>query len=405
LRGNDSTFTAKRRLHCGRRFLIFQNSRDPVLIRNPMPEATQHPSRLDFSSSPVNRDLSAERKIDLYRQITRIRRFEQASLKSYNGGKMGGFLHLYIGQESVAVGVASLRGEHDHIITAYRDHGHALAVGMSMNECMAEMFGKATGCSKGKGGSMHFFAPERNFWGGHGSGAGQTPLGIGLAYALKYLDLPGCSLTFLGDGATNQGVYHEALNLAGLFKLPVVFIIENNRYSMGTSQERSSAFPGCLAQRAEAYDIEWDLVNGEDIYEVRAKAHVAMERARKERRPTVLEIGTYRYYGHSVADAQHKKYRTAEEIEKYKKEHDPLNLWRDRLLDEGVLDDARAKEIDKAAREEAAEAIRFADQAPAPSVGDIVSDVYWESDNDTPASRIGRHFFEIPSPKGQVPSA
>ena len=383
--------TAKRRPEIGRRFFIHPT--------RSMSDILQSMPKLDFSTSPVNRSLTAEQKIDIYRKMARIRRFEQASLKSYNGGKMGGFLHLYIGQESVAVGAASLCGEHDHMITAYRDHGHALAVGMGMNECMAEMFGKATGCSKGKGGSMHFFDPEKNFWGGHGIVAGQTPLGIGLAYALKYLDLPGCSLTFLGDGATNQGVYHEVLNLAGLFKLPVVFVIENNRYSMGTSQERSSAFPGCLAQRAEAYDIEWDLVNGEDIYEVRAKTHLAMERARQERRATVLEMGTYRYYGHSVADAQHKKYRTAEEIEKYKREHDPLNLWRDRLIEEGVLDEARAKEIDKAAREEAAEAIRFADASPAPKVSDIMTDVYWESDHDTPASRTGRHFFAEQAPE------
>lgn len=359
-----------------------------------MPHGLQELPKLDFSGSPINRDLTAEQKIEFYRQMSRIRRFEQASLKYYNGGKMGGFLHLYIGQESVAVGTISLRGEDDHFITAYRDHGHALAVGMGMNECMAELFGKVTGCSKGKGGSMHYFAPDKGFWGGHGIVAGQTPLGLGLAYGLKYLDRRGCCLCYLGDGAINQGAFHESLNLASLFELPVVFVIENNGYSMGTSLKRSSAFRGCLAQRAESYDMEWDLVNGEDIYEIRAKTHIAMERARVEHRPTLLEIGTYRYYGHSIADANHKKYRTPEEIERYKKSHDPLNLWRDTLVGEGVLDEATATGIDKAAREEATASVQFAEESPAPTVDDIKRDVYWEVDEGTEAGNTGRHFFD-----------
>jgi pyruvate dehydrogenase E1 component alpha subunit len=162
---------------------------------------------------------------------------------------------------------------------------------------------------------------------------------------------------------------------------------------MGTSLKRSSAFRGCLAQRAEAYDIEWDLINGEDLYEVRAKTHLAIDRARTRSSPSVLEIGTYRYYGHSIADANHKKYRTSEEIERYKKNHDPIHLWRARLLEEGVLDEARADELDKAAKEEAAAAVRFAEESPAPTVADIMTDVYWESDHDTAASKVGRHFF------------
>jgi len=277
--------------------------------------------RLDFALSPINRALSAHEKVEMLRTMIRIRRFEQAALKYYNAGRIGGFLHLYIGQESVAVGTISLCGENDHNITAYRCHGHALASGMNMNECMAELFGKVTGSAKGKGGSMHLFAPDKNFWGGHGIVAGQTPLGLGLAYGLKYKGLSGAALCYMGDGAVNQGAYHESLNLAALFELPVVYVIENNGYSMGTSQKRSSAYRSCLAQRAEAYDIEWDLVDGSDIYEVRAKTHIAMERARKESRPTVLEISTYRYYGHSVADANAKKYRSPEEIENYKNNH------------------------------------------------------------------------------------
>jgi pyruvate dehydrogenase E1 component alpha subunit len=350
-------------------------------------------SDLNFANSPINQSLTPERKIELYTQMVRIRRFEQASLKQYSAGKMGGFLHLYIGQESVAVGTLSLAGEHDHNITAYRCHAHALASGMNMNECMAELFGKQTGCSKGKGGSMHFFAPDKNFWGGHGIVAGQTPLGLGLAYGLKYLNREGCCLCFLGDGAVNQGAFHESLNIASLFGIPVIYVIENNGYSMGTSQSRSSAYTGCLAQRAEAYAIEWDVIDGSDIYEVRAKTNIAMERARKECKPTVLEIDTYRYYGHSVADANAKKYRTPEEIQAYKDNHDPINVFRNKLLAEGVLTDALIEQINNAAKEETAAAVKFAEDSPAPTIEDISTDVYWETDNDTEASKVGHHFF------------
>lgn len=348
---------------------------------------------LDFASSPINSQLTAEEKIDYYRQMSRIRRFEQASLKQYNLGKMGGFLHLYIGQESIAVACASLMGDHDHMITAYRCHAHALAVGMNMNECMAELFGKIDGCSKGKGGSMHFFAPDKNFWGGHGIVAGQTPLGLGLAYGVKYNGHKGSALCFMGDGAVNQGAFHESLNIAALFDIPVVYIIENNGYSMGTSQKRSSAYKDCLAQRADGYDMDWDLVNGEDFYELRAKVNIAMKRAQEESRPSVLEIQTYRYYGHSVADANHKKYRSPEEIEQYKTQHDPLNLWQQRLIEEGVLTAEDAKTIDKEAKAEAAESVKFAEASPAPTLEDITKDVYWETDHETEASKIGRHFF------------
>ena len=350
-------------------------------------------SAIDHATAPINQQLSSERKISILRDIVRIRRFEQAALKQYTAGKMGGFLHLYNGQESVAVGTISLTGEHDHIITAYRDHGHALAVGMTMNECMAELYGKATGCSKGKGGSMHFFAPDKNYWGGHGIVAGQTPLGAGLAYGLKYQGLKGCCLCYLGDGAVNQGAYHESLNLAALFDLPVIYVIENNGYSMGTSQKRSSAFKSCLAERADGYDIAWDTVNGEDVYEVRAKTQVAIERAHEESCPTVLEISTYRYYGHSVADANSKKYRSPEEIKQYQEHHDPIILWRKRLLEEGILTEDEASEMDRAAKEEAKEAVKFAEESPFPEPKSILEDVYYEVDQGTEAGQTGKHFF------------
>ena len=240
---------------------------------------------------------------------------------------------------------------------------------------------------------MHLFAPDKNFWGGHGIVGGQTPLGLGLAYGVKYLNQDGCCLCYMGDGAVNQGAFHESLNIAALHGLPVVYIIENNGYSMGTSQTRSSAYKHCLAQRAEAYDMDWDVVNGEDLYEVRAKTSIAMNRAKKEGKPTVLEIDTYRYYGHSVADANAKKYRTPEEINKYRSYHDPLRLWRRRLLEEGVMTDEVADQIDKEAKEEAKQSAIFADESPAPTVEDIFDDVYWETDNNTESGNTGRHFF------------
>lgn len=346
------------------------------------------------ADAPVNQALSAEQKIKLFRDMCRVRRFEQIALKHYNGGKMGGFLHLYIGQESVAVGCVSLMEENDHIITAYRDHGHALAAGMGMNECMAELFGKKTGCSKGKGGSMHYFAPDKRYWGGHGIVGGQIPLGTGLAFGVKFKGLKGCALAFMGDGAVNQGAVHESMNLAALFDLPVLFIIENNGYSMGTSQKRSSAYPSCLAERAVAYDMAWEKLNGEDVYEVRARVNEAMVRAREQSKPMVLEIATYRYYGHSVADSKHKDgYRTKEEIERYQREHDPLIIHRTSLIQEGVLTEDQATEIDQAAFKEAEAAGTFADESPFPDPSEIFDDVYWEVDNKTEAGSTGRHFF------------
>lgn len=345
-----------------------------------------------FIEAPINKELSAEEKLDLYRTIVGIRRFEERSLRSYNQGKIGGFLHLYIGQEAVATGVVSLMEANDHIITAYRDHGHALAVGMSMNECMAEMYGKHTGCSKGKGGSMHFFAPEKRFWGGHGIVAGQTPLGAGLAYALKYKSVKGCAVCFLGDGAVNQGAFMETLNLASLWDIPVVFVIENNGYSMGTSLKRSSAEEN-LAHRADGFDMAWEVCEGHDVFEVREVANRAMTRAREEHKPFLLEIRTYRYRGHSVADANHEKYRTKEEIEEYKKNKDPINVLKQKLLKDGCLTEDLAKEIDKEKKQEAEASSQFADESPVAPREEIQTDVYWEVDNDSEGKLKGTYFF------------
>jgi pyruvate dehydrogenase E1 component alpha subunit len=347
-----------------------------------------------FANEPVNKAMSAEAKIKCFTDMVRIRKFEQAALQAYQKGKMGGFLHLYIGQEATAVGTVSVMNDNDHIITAYRDHGHALAVGMNMNECMAELYGKFTGCSKGKGGSMHYFDPEKRFWGGHGIVAGQTPLGLGLAYALKYKGIKGCAVCYLGDGAINQGVFHECMNIASLWDVPIVYVIENNGYSMGTSQFRSSVVPEeGLASRAASYKIEWDTVHGENLYEVRAKTHTAIERAHEESRPTVLEIFTYRYYGHSIADANHQRYRTKEEIRHYQENKDPINVWEQILLEEKVLDEAKVKEIDAAAKEEAKASVKFAEESPFPPPQELLNDVYHSVDNPGTHTNEGEIFF------------
>jgi pyruvate dehydrogenase E1 component alpha subunit len=344
----------------------------------------------EAASAPVNRSLSAEAKVALYRQMVRIRRFEERSLRAYQAKKIGGFLHLYIGQEAVAVGCCSLMGKDDHVITAYRDHGHAIAVGMEMNPLMAELYGKVTGCSKGKGGSMHFFDPARNYWGGHGIVGGQVPLGTGLAYGIKYKGLKGACMTFMGDGAVNQGAVHESYNLAALWDLPVVFVIENNGYSMGTSQARSSA--GALAKRAEGYGMAWGTCDGHDLYEVRAFMAGFLEQAREKSKPAVVEVRTYRYRGHSVADPDN-TYRAKAEIEEYRKTKDPIQVFQNILLAEKVLNEALIEKIDTEARAEADLSAEFAEASPFPDASDIQKDVYWESDNPSKRTSEGRLFF------------
>lgn len=351
-------------------------------------------SEKDFSQSDINKNLDKETKLALYEQMVRIRRFEERSLRSYQQGHIGGFLHLYIGQEAVAVGSVSVLGEDDHVITAYRDHGHALAVGMDFDECMAELYGKKTGCSKGKGGSMHFFAPDKNYWGGHGIVGGQTPLGLGIAYALKYNKKKGACLCFMGDGATNQGPFYESLNLASLWNLPVIYIIENNGYSMGTSESRHSAGDP-LARRADSFDIKWSVTNGHDIYEVRQTISDALKLAHEESKPSVLEIVTYRYRGHSVADPD-QTYRSKEEIEEYKTNKDPINLFKNKLLDEKNLTDDIIKEIDIKAKGDADASADFADASPYPEANELMDDIYWETDNPDKKTSQGTMFFETP---------
>ena len=348
----------------------------------------------DFSKTAINLRLSSEAKLRLYRDMVRIRRFEERAIRSYQEGKIGGFCHTYIGQESVAVGALSVIGPNDHVITAYRDHGHGLMMGISMEAAMSELYGKSTGCSKGKGGSMHFFAPEKRFWGGHGIVGAQVPLGTGIGFALKYRQTKGCCICFLGDGAMNQGTVYESFNLAALWDLPVVYIIENNLYSMGTSQECSSA-GSSLARRAIGFDMTYDTVPAHLLYAVRTKTAQALQQARKDSRPTVLEIITYRYRGHSMSDPD-KTYRSKKEIETYKKTQDPITLYKQHLLEQNIADETTLKSIDTAARKEANAAAQFADNGPFPRKEALLEDVYWEVDHPQHKTSQGTLFLNQP---------
>ncbi len=344
-----------------------------------MPTTKSSGSKAKETSSTVSSLLPAltrDQKLELMRQMLLIRRFEEKSAQAFTQKKIMGFCHLYNGQEAVAVGSISVLNRSDAVITAYRDHGHALARGMTSKECMAELFGKATGCSRGKGGSMHFFSAEKGFYGGHGIVGGQTPLGLGIAFAQKYDNTGGVTLCYLGDGAVNQGAFHEAMNLAALWKLPVIYIIENNEWAMGTSLSRSSAgLP--LVNRAHAYDMAGIVVDGMDVDEVRAKTAEAVNLARTESQPTLMEIKTYRYRGHSMSDPGN--YRTKDEIEKYKK-YDPILIYRSRLLEEGILDTAQFDQIDEAVHLEVQEAYDFADQSPEPALETLWEDVFAPED-------------------------
>ena len=291
-----------------------------------------------------------------------IRRFEERASQQYQAQKIGGFCHLYIGQEAVVTGaIAAIRFD-DYIITAYRDHAHALARGTSANACMAELFGKDTGCSRGLGGSMHFFDKEHHMYGGHAIVGAHVPLACGLAFACKYRNEDRVTLCFFGDGAINQGSFHEALNLAALFKLPVIFICENNLFAMGTSVERSTSLKQII-DRAEGYDIPSCVVDGMNFRQVRDTLSEVVTSIRKDPHPAFVEARTYRYRGHSMSDPA--SYRTKEQLEKYRLD-DPITRLRAQLTREGKLTNEKFDELDKEAKRIALDSVKFAEQSPEP---------------------------------------
>ena len=305
-------------------------------------------------------------------QMVLGRRFEEKCAEVYRMGKIGGFCHLYIGQEAIAVGSMMALNPTDMVITAYRDHVQAMVKGMSPESVMAELYGKEGGCVKGKGGSMHMFSKELEFYGGHGIVGGQIGVGTGLAYAAKYKQTGQVALCFFGEAAVNQGMFHESLNMAQLWKLPCIYICENNQYGMGTSQERAMSTRN-IAKKAEAFEMANEFVDGMDVMAVRDATLRAIERARKDGSPTLLEIRAYRFMGHSMSDPGN--YRTRDEILKYQ-QRDPIVLFKDSLKESKVLGDKDFEKIEQEAVEVVARAVKFADESPYPQDSELFTDVY-----------------------------
>ncbi|MAI97518.1 MAG: pyruvate dehydrogenase (acetyl-transferring) E1 component subunit alpha [Rhodobacteraceae bacterium] len=310
--------------------------------------------------------------IDFYKKMLLIRRFEEKAGQLYGMGKIGGFCHLYIGQEAVVVGITSVRKPGDQTITSYRDHGHMLATGMNPKGVMAELTGRITGYSKGKGGSMHMFSKTENFFGGHGIVAAQVPIGAGLAFANKYKKNHNICFTYFGDGAANQGQVYETFNMASLWKLPIVFIIENNQYAMGTSIQRSSA-TSSLYSRGGAFDIPGELVDGMDIIQVYNASKKAANYCRKGNGPYILEMSTYRYKGHSMSDPA--KYRTREEVQNMKDKRDPIENLQKILLDDDHSEES-LKNIDLEVKSLVSESAQFSLDSPEPNLSELYKNIY-----------------------------
>lgn len=325
------------------------------------------------TEKPAKSNISKDELIGFYRDMLLIRRFEEKAGQLYGMGLIGGFCHLYIGQEAVVVGIEAAAKEGDKRITSYRDHGHMLACGMDPKGVMAELTGREGGYSKGKGGSMHMFSKEKHFYGGHGIVGAQVPLGAGLAFADKYLGNDNVSFTYFGDGAANQGQVYETYNMAELWNLPVVFVIENNQYAMGTSMKRSTKSPS-LWERGAAYGIQGEAVDGMDVQAVKAAAIKAVAVCRAGNGPYILEMNTYRYRGHSMSDPA--KYRTREEVQKMRDEKDPIDHVRDLLLQGKHATDDDLKVIDKEIKATVNAAAEFAKDSPEPALDELWTDIY-----------------------------
>ena len=341
--------------------------------------ATRAKSPKGASKAPVSKsNVSAVKMQDQaflqsYRDMLLIRRFEERAGQMYGMGLIGGFCHLYIGQEAVVVGMQSALQEGDQVITGYRDHGHMLACGGDPKAVMAELTGRRSGCSKGKGGSMHMFAVDKCFYGGHGIVGAQVPLGTGLAFANRYRQENKVALAYFGDGAANQGQVYESFNMAELWDLPVVYVIENNRYAMGTSVKRASAQVD-LSKRGLGFGIPGEQVDGMDVETVREAGLRAIAWAREGKGPYILEMMTYRYRGHSMSDPA--KYRERGEVEEMRKSRDPIDQAGRHLIQRGLADEARLKEIDKEIRAIVTEAAQFAQDDPEPDPAELYTDVY-----------------------------
>ncbi|MCW2307596.1 pyruvate dehydrogenase (acetyl-transferring) E1 component subunit alpha [Rhodobium gokarnense] len=316
--------------------------------------------------------LTEDQERHAFREMLLIRRFEEKAGQMYGMGLIGGFCHLYIGQEAVVIGMQMALEEGDQVITGYRDHGHMLACGMDPKGVMAELTGRRGGLSKGKGGSMHMFSREKDFYGGHGIVGAQVSLGNGIAFANRYRKNDRVCLTYFGDGAANQGQVYESFNMASLWKLPIVFVIENNKYAMGTSTQRATA-QGDFSQRGASFDIEGEQVDGMDVRAVREAGLRAVERCRKGEGPYILEMITYRYRGHSMSDPA--KYRSKEEVQKMRTENDPIERVRQRMIDRGLASEDDLKAIDKEVRGIVGEAAEFAQTDPEPDVSELYTDI------------------------------
>jgi pyruvate dehydrogenase E1 component alpha subunit len=339
--------------------------------------ATEPNGAETYASSPMEdraRRLDASLLKDLLEKMLLIRRFEEKAAELYALGKIGGFCHLYIGQEAVGVGAISTLGPDDYIFCSYREHGHALARGMDPGAVMAELCGKATGCSKGKGGSMHLFDKRLGFYGGHAIVGAHLPLATGTAFASRYLKEPRVTLCFFGDATVNIGSFHESLNLAQLWKLPVIFICENNEFGMGTPIQKTCSIEN-LHERACAYHMAHTAVDGMDVLAVRETVAEAAERARKENLPTLIEARTYRYMGHSMSDPTHGIYRTKVELEEHRQK-DPIKRFISMLEAIGLVTQEYIDEMDSRIREVVEQAVVFADQSPEPGPQEVSADVY-----------------------------
>ena len=344
-----------------------------------MKQARNSASDPDLSSA---KEVSSATMLSWLRDMLLIREFEVRTMQAYQERKIGGFCHIYIGQEAVAVGCTAAIQKKDPMVTAYRDHGHALARGMDPKYCMAEMYGRIGGCAKGKGGSMHMFDKHNNLFGGHGIVGAQTPLGAGLAFAGKYIDevINGeksdrVTLCFLGDGALNQGAFHEAQNLAGLYDLPVIYVVENNGYSMGTAIDRGTTMAHSLISKAVGYGIDGYEIEGMDVMNVHARMSEVVERCRETSRPAFVDMKTYRFKGHSMSDPR--KYRTREE-EQHWEEGDPITTLRDQLIKAGNLDQAGFKQMNQQIKQEVRESMDWAEASPVPDASELYHDVFVE---------------------------